>query len=89
MLSNVLFFLIIGRVVEETHGAKYVTLLWIVTTIFVGLILIFLSDGITIGGSGFAMSLLSVYTYDFYRRRDPQYRAGILLIVINIVMGLS
>jgi hypothetical protein len=34
----------------------------------------FLQNIPTIGGSGFAMALLSIYTLDFYRRGNPEYK---------------
>ncbi len=88
ILSNVVFFLFIGRIIEITHGAKYTWWLWIWTTLFVGWVLMFLATGPTIGWSGFAMALLSVYTLDFYRRGNPEYKWGLMLIALNIVIGL-
>jgi len=87
-LSNVIFFLFIGRIVEITHGAKYTWWLWICTTLFVWGVLMFLSMAPTIGWSGFAMALLSVYTLDFYRRWNPEYKWGLMLIALNIGIGL-
>jgi len=87
-LSNIIFFLFIGRIIEITHGTKYTWWLWIWTTVFVGSVLMFLSANPTIGGSGFAMALLSIYTLDFYRRGNPEYKWWIMLILINIGIGL-
>lgn len=88
ILSNIIFFLFIGRIVEITHGKSYTWVLWMWTTLFVGTVLMFLSAYPTIGGSGFAMALLSIYTLDFYRRGNPEYRWWLLLIALNIGIGL-
>jgi membrane associated rhomboid family serine protease len=88
ILSNVIFFLFIGRIIEITHGAKYTWWLWIWTTIFVGGALMLLATGPTIGWSGFAMALLSIYTLDFYKRGNPEYKWWLLLIGLNIGIGL-
>ncbi len=87
IISNVLFFLFIGRIIEITHGTWYTWWLWIWTTLFVGAILMFFSVYPTIGWSGFAMALLSVYTMDFYWRGNPEYKWGLMLIALNIGIG--
>lgn len=86
-LSNVIFFLFIGRIVEITHGTRYIWWLWIWTTLFVWGVLMFLAMSPTIGWSGFAMALLSIYTLDFYRRWNPEYKWGLMLIALNIGLG--
>ena len=48
------------------------------------------SESPTIGGSGFAMSLLAVYAYDFYKHKQhDDLKGAILLIVINLVIGFG
>lgn len=88
ILSNVIFFLFIGRIVEIVHWRFYTWRLWIWTTILVGTVLMFLSPVPTIGWSGFAMALLSIYTLDFYKRGNPEYKWWLLLIALNIGIGL-
>lgn len=89
ILSNVLFFLFIGRIVEIRHWYKYVWFLWAWTTFFVGMALMYFSEYYTIGGSGFAMSLLSVYAFDLYRNKNGDFKWALLLIAINIFVGFS
>jgi membrane associated rhomboid family serine protease len=90
LLSNVIFFLFIGRVIEYTHGKKWTWKLWWWTTVFVGIFLYLFSENPTIGGSGFAMSLLAVYAYDFYKHKQHEdLKWAIFLIVINLVLGFS
>jgi len=88
ILSNVIFFLFIGKIIEITHGKSYTWLLWIWTTLFVGTVLMFLSTHSTIWWSGFAMALLTIYTLDFYKRGNPEYKWWLLLIMLNIGIGL-
>lgn len=90
LLSNVIFFLFIGRMIEYTHGKEWTWWLWAWTTLFVGVFLYQFSENPTIGGSGFAMSLLTVYAYDFYKRRQyDDLKGAILLIVINLALGFG
>ncbi len=72
LLSNVIFFLFIGRMIEYTHGKDWTWGLWIWTTVSVGVFLYLFSENPTIGGSGFAMSLLAVYAYDFYKHKQHE-----------------
>lgn len=88
ILSNVIFFLFIGRIIEITHGKSYTWFLWLWTTLFVGIVLMFLSTYPTIWWSGFAMALLTIYTLDFYKRGNPEYKWWLLLIALNIGIGL-
>ena len=89
ILSNVFFFLVIGKTVEVIHGNRYIWLLWWWTTLFVGVILMHYSDAFTIGASGFAMALLVVYTIDLYRWRRWEYKTALLLLAINIAIGFD
>ncbi len=49
VLSNVIFFLFIGRIVEFSHGRVWTWYLWGFTTIFVGIFLYTFSESPTIG----------------------------------------
>lgn len=90
LLSNVIFFLFIGRMIEYTHGKEWTWWLWIWTTVFVGVFLYQFSENPTIGGSGFAMSLLAVYAYDFYKhKKHEDLKWALLLIAINLVLGFG
>ncbi len=87
VLSNIIFFLFIGRMIEYAHGKEWTWWLWIWTTLFVGIFLYQFSENPTIGGSGFAMSLLAVYAYDFYiHRKYEDLKGAILLIVLNLAL---
>ena len=90
LVSNVIFFLYVGRVIEYAHGERWTWYLWIWTTVFVGVFLYLFSDSPTIGGSGFAMSLLAVYAYDLYHgNRREDFKGALLLMAINLIIGLS
>lgn len=86
VLSNILFFLTIGRVIEISHGKEWTWYLWGWTTLFVWIFLYLFSDNPTIGWSGFAMSLLAVYAYDLYKHRQNDYKGAILLIALNLLI---
>ncbi len=89
VLSNMLFFLTIGKFVESYHGKEWTWYLWWWTTIFVGVFLYLFSDSPTIGGSGFAMTLLAVYAYDLYKHRQNDYKWALLWIALNLIIGLA
>ncbi len=90
VLSNIIFFLFIGRIIERIHWERWTWFLWIWTTIFVGVFLYLFSERPTIGWSGFAMSLLAVYAYDFYKNKQTEdLKGALLLIFINLVLGFS
>lgn len=89
VLSNVLFFVTIGRAIEIGHGREWTWYLWIWTTVFVGIFLYLFSDSPTIGGSGFAMSILAVYAYNLYQHKHSDYKWAILLMIINLVLGFG
>lgn len=87
VLSNIVFFLFIGRIIEHTHGKKWTWHLWIWTTLFVGVFLAIFSVSRTIGWSGFAMALLAVYAYDLRKQqRSSDYKWALLLIFINLII---
>lgn len=89
LLSNVLFFIFIGRIIEFSHGRAWTWYLWAFTTVFVGIFLYLFSTNPTIGWSGFAMSILAVYTYDLYTLKQNDYKAALLLIFINLMLGFG
>ena len=89
VLSNVLFFVTIGRAIEIGHGREWTWYLWWWTTLFVGIFLYLFSDNPTIGGSGFAMSILAVYAYNLYQHKHSDYKWAILLMIINLVLGFG
>lgn len=86
ILSNILFFVTIGRAIEIGHGREWTWYLWLWTTVFVGIFLYQFSDSPTIGGSGFAMSILAVYAYNLYQHKHSDYKWALLLMVINLVL---
>jgi membrane associated rhomboid family serine protease len=89
VLSNILFFMTIGRSIEIWYGRVWTWYLWWWTTVFVGIFLFLFSDNPTIGGSGFAMSLLAVYAYNLYKHKHSDYKWALLLMVINLAFGFG
>ena len=89
VLSNVVFFIFIGRIIEFSHGRIWTWYLWGFTTVFVGIFLYLFSESPTIWWSGFAMALLAVYAYDLYKNRQSDYKWALLLIVLNLLIGFG
>ncbi len=87
--NNSLMLLLFGTQVEKSMGEAEYASFFIFGTCFVAGALLLFSTGITIGISGFVMAVLTYIGMDMYERRDPQYRAVILFLAINIFMGLD
>jgi hypothetical protein len=62
---------------------------FILNTFFVGIALLFLSNGNTIGISGFAMAILSYIFLELRSRNNPEYKSAGVFLIINILMGLG
>ena len=89
ILGNSLFIHIFGNVLEGRIGSRRYALFFLGNTLWVALCLLLLSsDANTIGASGFAMAILAYTGADMYTRRDPEYRAVGLFLVINILIGM-
>ncbi len=90
LISNIIFFIFIGKIIEYRYGQRWTWYLWWWTTVFVGAFLFIFSDNPTIGGSGFAMSLLAVYAYDFYKKKQTEdLKWALLLLFINLIIGMD
>ena len=87
LLMNCLFIYYFGNQVEFIIGTKEYLLFFIWNTIFVGIGLLLLASGNTIGISGFAIAVLSYYTLHLRSIGNPEYTGGITAIVINIALG--
>lgn len=88
-LSNIFFLVFIGIGVQYALGKKLFLLFFLFIQVFVGLALLFFSKAPTIGMSGFALAVLSLYTMMLWSQWNEQYKSGIVLIMINIFIGLD
>lgn len=88
-LSNIFFLVFIGIGVQYALGKKLFFIFFLFIQIFVGVMMLLLVSVPTIGMSGFALAVLSLYTMILWSRGNPQYKSGIVLIAINIFIGLS
>ncbi|MCK9272889.1 rhomboid family intramembrane serine protease [Candidatus Gracilibacteria bacterium] len=89
LLSNSIFIYLFGNQIEALIGKNKYILFFILNTIFVGISLLFLSSGNTIGISGFAMALLAYYFLELKGRNHPDYKGALLFLIINISIGLG
>ncbi|MDD3302791.1 MAG: rhomboid family intramembrane serine protease, partial [Candidatus Gracilibacteria bacterium] len=67
---------------------KYL-LFFIFNTLFVAFFLMMLSDGVTIGISGFCMALLTYFTLELFTKGSSEYKGGVTAIVLNIIIGFD
>lgn len=89
LTSNSLFLYLFWNVIEKHLGATKYILFFLGNTIFVWVALLFLSQGITIGISGFAMAILAYYILELKRVWNPDYKWAITLLIINILIGFT
>ncbi len=87
--GNVIFIYYFGRIIENIYGANWVWNLWLFITIFSGWILYLFSRYPTIGWSCFTLALLSIFTYNLYKKwMKEDFKWAVLLIVLNIFLWL-
>jgi hypothetical protein len=64
-------------------------LFFLLNAVFVGISLLVLSNGNTIGISGFAMAVLSYVFIDLYTKNNPEYTSAGVFLLINIAIGFT
>lgn len=89
LFSNAFFLVFIGIGVQYAMSVKRFFFMFLFTTLFVGVILLFTAWASTIGMSWFAMAVLSYYTMMLWSVKNEQYKSGLVLIAINIFIGLD
>ena len=87
--SNAIFLFLFGNLVENRMGKWRYFLFFLINTVFVGCALLFLTNGITIGISWFAMAILAYYMLELKKIGHPEYRSALMMLVINILIGFS
>ncbi|MCH2188231.1 rhomboid family intramembrane serine protease [Candidatus Gracilibacteria bacterium] len=88
LFANSVFVYIFGNQVEDILGAKKYLLFFVISCVFVGIGVTFLSDGNTVGISGFGLAILSYYTLLLRSKKHPDYKGGITAIILSIGIGL-
>lgn len=89
VLSNSIFLYMFGNQIESLIGKTKYVLFFLINTVFVGTSLLILSDGNTIGISGFAMAVLAYMFLDLRSRNNPEYRSAGIFLLINIAIGFT
>jgi membrane associated rhomboid family serine protease len=83
-IGNFMIILLIGPLLEERYGGKWLIIMMVVTAFVTGVLHIFVSDGAKLGASGivFMLILLGSFT-NLQRRRVPLT----LILVLGIYIG--
>lgn len=89
LLSNSFFLSIFGNQLEALIGRNRFMLFFVLNTVFVGISLLFLASGNTIGISGFAMAILAYIFLELRSRRNPEYRSAGVFLFINVAIGFT
>ncbi len=89
LAMNGIFILYFWNVLEWTIGKnKYLTF-FISCSIFIWIVLTFLTSANTVWISWFALAVLTYYTLILYSRWNPEYTGWITAIVINIAIWFT
>ena len=83
---NTIFIIYFWNIIEQTLWYKKMFIFFILNSIFLWVVLTFLSLVNTVWASGFAMAILAYYTLELYSVRHPDYQWGITALVINILI---
>ncbi|MDD4151300.1 MAG: rhomboid family intramembrane serine protease [Candidatus Gracilibacteria bacterium] len=89
LLSNSIFLYIFGNPIEEIIGKRKFIIFFVLATIFNAGALTIFSSGNTIGISGFAMAILTYYTLILKSKNNPEYKGGLVAIILNILIGFD
>ncbi len=91
LFLNAYFLYSAGPEVESRMSQSRYIQFFVTSTLFVAICLFFLSspNSVTIGISGFCMALLSYLWIDLHTTRHPMANQILIMLVINILMGLS
>lgn len=90
LFLNVYFLYSAWPEIEVRMKRKKYILFFITSTLFVAISLFIFSPlTLTIGISGFCMALLSYLWIDLYTLRNPASNQILVMLVINILLGLS
>ena len=84
LATNSLFIYIFWNQVEQILGTKKYIIFFVLTVVFIWIMLTLFSTGNTIGISGFAMAVLAYYTLLLREKKVEDYKWGITAMVINI-----
>ena len=89
LVSNAVFILYFWNVLERTIGKERYISFFVLTAIFIWVVLTIFSNANTIWISGFALGVLTYYTLILWSKWNPEYTGGITAIVINIAVWFT
>ena len=88
LLFNMIFVGYFWNIIERTLWYQNMCIFFVLTSVFLWLSITFLSapHSNTVWMSWFAMAILTYYTLELYSIKHPDYRGGITVIVINVLI---
>lgn len=89
LVSNAIFILYFWNVLEGILWRERYLLFFVLSALFIWVVLTLLSSANTIWISWFALAVLTYYTLILWEKWNPEYTGWITAIVINIAIGLS
>ena len=89
LLSNSIFIYFFWNIVELILWKKKYIIFFLFSTVFIWIMLTFLSKWNTVWISGFAMALLTYFTLELKEKNNPEYKWWLTAIFINIIIWLD
>lgn len=86
LFSNSIFIYLFWNPLESLIWKKKFLIFFVLSSIFVWVLLLLFSSWNTIWISGFCMALLSYYTLELYKKWNPEYKWWITAIILNIAI---
>jgi membrane associated rhomboid family serine protease len=87
LLSNIVFWVLIGPAFERLVGLQRAILFCIVASMGIYASILVFSTASVGGMSGLLLALLGALSVIYYRDRNPEYKSMLFLLGINVVIG--
>ena len=88
-VMNAVFIFYFWNIVEQIMGSRKYFFFFIFNTVFLWVLITFLSQGNTVWISGFVLAVITYYTLHLWSQNNPEYTWWVTAIVINVAIGLS
>lgn len=89
LLGNTIFLILFALPIEARMGHARYALFFLGNTLFVAAALLLTWQPVTVGMSGFGMAALAYTWLLLHKYRDPEAKAVLFFLIINIVIGFT
>lgn len=89
LLMNLIFLVYFWNIIEEMIWKTKFLLFFIFIVFFSWIAILFLWEGNTIWISWFNLAILSYYSLRLYDLKHPEFKAAMIVLIINIVIWIN